>query len=280
MTDSNGGWEYITQPVRVGEFPPEAHLSATPGIAITGQAVTLSAAGSTDQGQIKDYKWDLTGKGEYTTDTGTTAQLKTSFTTVGAHTVGLKVTDERGLTATTTATVTVLEEGVSDYADAVLDTPGLLHYYPLGETTGPTVKDSKGTANGTIAGGTFGLEGAVLGEANTALGFNGTSDSGAIPSMNLSGTSQVTVEFWLKWERVRQQRRAGDGVDAELQRKPGRLPGRPQRAGVRRHVRRGDRHEQHAQQHLLHRVPPRACGTTTPSCSTARRPRAARSPHM
>jgi hypothetical protein len=201
VTDSNGGWEYIEQPVRVGEFPPEARLSATPNPVITGQGVTLSAAASTDQGAIKEYKWDLTGKGEYTTSTGATPTLKTSFTTVGAHKVGVEVIDERGLTATTTATVTVLEEGVSNYAETVLDTPGLVHYYPLGESAGPTIHDSKGATNGTITGGTFGLEGAVQGEANTALGFNGTSDSGAIPSMNLSGTSQVTVEFWLKWEK-------------------------------------------------------------------------------
>jgi len=201
VTDSGGGWEYVTEPVRVGEFPPEARLVATPSPAITGQSVTLSAAGSTDQGTIKDYRWDLTGRGEYTTDTGATPSLKTSFATVGAHTVGVQVTDERGLTATTTASVTVLEEGVSDYADAVLGTPGLLHYYPLGETAGPTIHDSKGTANGTITGGTFGQEGAVLGEVNGALAFNGTSDSGAIANMNLSGTSQVTVEFWLKWEK-------------------------------------------------------------------------------
>jgi N,N-dimethylformamidase beta subunit-like, C-terminal/Concanavalin A-like lectin/glucanases superfamily/PKD domain len=201
VTDSNGGWEYITQPVRVGEFPPEARLSVAPNPVITGQGATLNASGSTDQGLIKEYRWDLTGKGEYITSTGSTPTLKTSFATVGAHTVGVEVIDERGLTATTTATVTVLEEGVSDYADAVLDTPGLLHYYPLGEAAGPTIHDGKGTTNGTIAGGTFGLEGAVLGEANTALGFNGTSDSGAIANTNLSGTSQVTVEFWLKWER-------------------------------------------------------------------------------
>ena len=200
VTDSNGGWEYIEAPLRVGEFPPEARLTATPNPALTGQSVTLSAAASTDQTAITDYRWDLTGKGEYTTDTGATPTLKTSFLAVGAHTVGVKVTDSRGLTSTTTATVTVLEEGVSSYAEAVVDTPGLVHFYPLGEAAGPTVKDSKGTANGTISGGTFGLEGAVQGEANTSLGFNGTSDFGTIP-MNLSSTRQLTVEFWMKWEK-------------------------------------------------------------------------------
>jgi PKD repeat protein len=200
VLDSNGGWDYTEQPLRVGEFPPEARLSATPNPALTGQTVTLSAAGSTDQATIKDYKWDLTGSGIYTTDTGTTPTLKTSFGAIGAHTVGVQVTDSRGLTSTATVSVTVLEQGVSDYADAVLNTPSLIHFYPLGEAAGPTIHDSKGTANGTVTGGTFGLEGAVQGEANASLGFNGTSDFGAIP-MNLSSTKQLTVEFWLKWSQ-------------------------------------------------------------------------------
>ncbi len=200
VTDSNGGWDYTTEPVEVGNFPPAARLSSAPTSVLTGQTVKLSAAASTDQGTITDYKWDLTGSGSYTTDTGATPTVSTSFTTAGLHKVGVQVTDNSGLTSTTTATVTVLEQGVSDYADAVLDTPGIAHYYPLGEASGPTIHDSKGTANGTIAGGTFGLEGAVQGDPNTALGFNGLSDFGAIP-LNLSESSQLTVEFWLKWER-------------------------------------------------------------------------------
>jgi PKD repeat protein len=200
VTDSNGGWDYTTQTLRVGEFPPEARLSATPSPALTGQSVTLSAAASTDQGTITDYRWDLTGSGSYTTDTGSTPTLKTSFATFGAHTVGVRETDDHGLTSTTTATVTVLEEGVSDYADTVLGTPGILHYYALGESAGPTIHDGKGSANGTVSGGAFGVEGAVQGDPNTAVRFNGAGDSGAVP-LNLSSTSQLTVEFWLKWER-------------------------------------------------------------------------------
>ena len=42
------------------------------------------------------------------------------------------------------------------------------------------------------------MPGAVQEDSGTGIAFNGSSDSGAIP-LNLSGTSQVTVEFWLKW---------------------------------------------------------------------------------
>ena len=175
-------------------------MTASPTLALTGQTVTLNASESTDQGTITDYKWDLEGSGKYETDTGTTSTLSTSFKTVGLHTVGVQVTDSEGLTSTATVQVTVLAHGVSGYEEEVEDTPGLIDYYKLGEPAGPTIFDSKGTSNGTITGGTFGLPGAVREDPTTAIGFNGSSDSGAIP-LNLSGTSQLTVEFWLKWNQ-------------------------------------------------------------------------------
>ncbi len=198
VTDSNGGWGSTTQELKVGNFPPVAHVAVSPSVPLTGQKVSLNASGSTDQGAITDYKWDLSGSGEYTTDTGTTPTVSTYFNTAGVHNVGLELTDSEGLTSKTTIPVKVLEQGPSGYSPAVLNTPGLIHYYKLTEPTGPSIFDSVGSSNGTISGGTFGLPGAVRGDPSTAIGFNGSSDSGAIP-LNLSGSSQVTVEFWLKW---------------------------------------------------------------------------------
>ena len=86
------------------------------------------------------------------------------------------------------------------YTSTVLGTAGLTHYYRLGESAGPTVSDSVGSANGSITGGKFGEPGAITGDPNTSLAFNGTSDFGSIP-MNLSATSHITVEFWLKWNK-------------------------------------------------------------------------------
>ncbi len=198
VTDSNGGWGDTSQAVEVGNFPPVAHVSVSPSVPLTGQKVTLNAAGSTDQGTITDYKWDLEGKGTYETDTGATPTVSTYFDTAGVHDVGLELTDNEGLTSKTTVPVKVLEQGPSGYTPTVLNTPGLIHYYKLAEAAGPTIFDSAGSSNGTIGGGTFGLPGAVRDDPSTAIGFNGTSDYGAIP-LNLSGTSQLTVEFWLKW---------------------------------------------------------------------------------
>ena len=200
VTDSDGATGTTTKQISVGSFPPVANVTASPNPALTGQTVTLDAGESTDQGTITDYKWDLDNSGTFATDTGTTPTVTTTFQAVGSHTVGVRLTDSQGLTSTKTIDVSVLEQGVSDYEDAVLDTPGLIDYYKLGEPSGPTIADSKGTSNGTISGGTFGLPGAVAEDPTTAIGFNGSSDYGAIP-LNLSSTSKLTVEFWLKWNQ-------------------------------------------------------------------------------
>jgi PKD repeat protein len=200
VTDSDGAVDEAREQISVGTFPPVAKLKASPSTALTGQTVTVSAGESTDQGTITDYKWDLNESGKYETDTGTTPSVSTSFQTVGLHTIGVQLTDSEGLTSTATVSITVLSHGVSSYEEAVENTPGLIHYYKLGEPAGPTIFDSKGSSNGAVSGGTFGLPGAVQEDPTTAIGFNGTSDSGAIP-LNLSGASQLTVEFWLKWNQ-------------------------------------------------------------------------------
>jgi PKD repeat protein len=198
VTDSNGGWDYTTQQLKVGNFPPVARVSISPSQPLSGERVTLDASGSTDQGTITDYKWDLEGNGTYSTDTGSTPTVSRYFQTPGVHNVGVQITDDQGLTSTTTIPVKVLEQGVSGYGPEVQSTQGLLDFYKLGESAGPTVHDSAGTSNGTISGGTFGVPGAVKGDPGTAVGFNGTSDFGTVP-LTLGGTTQLTVEFWLKW---------------------------------------------------------------------------------
>ena len=49
-----------------------------------GQNVTLDASASTDSAaSITDYRWDMDNSGTYSTDTGTTPKLTTSFATAG-----------------------------------------------------------------------------------------------------------------------------------------------------------------------------------------------------
>ena len=82
------------------------------------------------------------------------------------------------------------------YSKAVAATPGLIHYWRLGETSGASLADSAGSATASLLGGpTLGLAGALGGNAG---GFDGIDDAASAP-VNLSTTTDLTLEFWLKW---------------------------------------------------------------------------------
>ncbi len=105
------------------------------------------------------------------------------------------MTDNLGATATTARTVTVR----GPYENAVRSTAGLIDYWRLGETSGTSLADSVGTSTATARNGVIlGSAGNLTLDPNTAASFDGTNDNAAA-SVNLSGTSKVTIEFWMKW---------------------------------------------------------------------------------
>jgi hypothetical protein len=86
---------------------PIAELDANPGAALVGESVLLSGAGSTDDGSIARYEFDLDDDGTYETDNGASPSLTRSYGSVGSRTVGLRVTDNYGATSTVRKTVVV-----------------------------------------------------------------------------------------------------------------------------------------------------------------------------
>ncbi|MEZ5121290.1 MAG: LamG domain-containing protein [Solirubrobacterales bacterium] len=81
----------------------------------------------------------------------------------------------------------------------MLGTPGIGHYWRLGEASGTSLADAAGSASMTSRSGvTLGVPGALSGDSDTAARFNGTSGA-AQADVDLSATNKVTVEFWLKW---------------------------------------------------------------------------------
>ena len=84
------------------------------------------------------------------------------------------------------------------YRDVVLGTAGLQSYWRLGEASGTTAYDSKGTANGTLANGpTFGGAGATT-HPNDALTLDGVDDYVDLGDVyDFAGTASLTIEGWL-----------------------------------------------------------------------------------
>jgi YD repeat-containing protein len=196
VTDDGGATATSSVNLVVQNQPPTASFTATPNPSPIGTQVSFNAGASSDpDGTIVKYEWDLDGNGSYETNTGSTPTTTKRYTNGGDVTVDLRVTDNTGETATTTRVVSV----VGSYYGAVSSTSGLIDYWRLGEKSGPTFADGVGSNSAITEGGIgFGAPGALAGDPNAAASFDGNNGT-ASAKLDLSGTSQLTVEFWLNW---------------------------------------------------------------------------------
>jgi YD repeat-containing protein len=198
VTDNLGGTATSSKSITVQNRAPVASLTATPNPVTVNAVASLSASGSSDpDGTVVKYEWNFDGNGSYELNTGATATTTKSFTTSGDRTIGLRITDNNGATATTTLVLKVQ----SNYSNVVKATSGLIDYWRMDEASGTTFADSVGgktatAVNGVTLGGTGAL--ASGNDSNPSASFDGSNDA-ASAAVNLSGTSKLTVEFWLKW---------------------------------------------------------------------------------
>ena len=180
---------------------PAAAFSSTPTAVASGGTIKFDGSSSmSTNGAVTDYQWDLDGSGNFATDTGTTPTVSHAFTTPGAIKVSLRITDVAGKTSTVSHTVYVGAATGTPYAQAVLGTSGLLDYWRMGDPVGSNVfADAQGSATATAQGGvTQGAPGAIANDSTTSTSFDGSTGA-ASTALDLSSTSQVTVEFWMKW---------------------------------------------------------------------------------
>src|SRR5260370_39337046 len=98
---SNGGSG--TKPVTLQDRPPVASFTSTPSSATTGSAITFDGTASYDlDGTVVSYSWDF---GDQTTGTGSV--LTHSYSLAKTYSVTLTVTDNGGVTGSTTSQVTI-----------------------------------------------------------------------------------------------------------------------------------------------------------------------------
>lgn len=183
----------------LGEGGPRASFASTPVAATAGVPVHLDASGSSSPtGSITDYAWDFDGSKAYGTDAGSSASETHTFSTAGTYTVDLRVKDSTGATATVSHTITV-STALGQYEQAVEDTGGLAHFWPMNESSGSSLADVFDGANATTSGGvTLGEPGGLVEDSSTSTAFDGSSGA-AQANVNLSGTHELTIEFWMKW---------------------------------------------------------------------------------
>jgi hypothetical protein len=80
--------------------PPNAKLTVTPTLALTGEDVSFDASASSDpNGTIARYQWDFDGDGTFDLDTGTNPHVTHTYSNRLDATVKVRVTDSGGLTA-------------------------------------------------------------------------------------------------------------------------------------------------------------------------------------
>ena len=100
MTDGDGAQRTTTTTLSViATTPPSPRFVATPNPVVAGQSVTFDAGGSTDDGTIVRYEWDLDGNGSYETDRGASPLVTRSFPNATVMSIGVRATDDDGRTA-------------------------------------------------------------------------------------------------------------------------------------------------------------------------------------
>jgi PKD repeat protein len=109
VTNNEGLWCTTSKPITVGlGYPPTANFTMSPTTAAINQTVTFDASASTpgNLATLRNYLWNFSdGTGIYNVTTSLTSH---SFSQPGNYTVTLTVVDSAGRTATTSATLQVL----------------------------------------------------------------------------------------------------------------------------------------------------------------------------
>jgi PKD repeat protein len=170
---------------------PTAGFSADP---TSGDAPLAVSFTDSSTGNPTSWSWDF--------GDGTTSPAQNpnhTYATPGTYTVSLTASNLGGSDTETRTDYITVTQATASYRSLVLS-DGPVSYWRLGDATGTTAADSAGTNTGSVRGGvTFGAPGALIGDSDASMGFDGTSGYVSVPSsaaLNLTG--DLTVEAWVK----------------------------------------------------------------------------------
>ena len=123
VTDNLGGTSTVRRQVVINR-PPLASFTVNPANPLVGQTVTFtSTSKDADRGDsIVSSEWDLTGNGQFSDATGTTARKV--FTVPGDAIVRLRVTDNDGATSIAAVTIPVSGPPVASFDVSASPTAG------------------------------------------------------------------------------------------------------------------------------------------------------------
>jgi PKD repeat protein len=187
-SDTKTVTDYITVSTPVS---PTADFSANPTSGSAPLAVSFSDASS---GNPTDWSWDF---GDGTTSTAQNPSH--TYSGPGTYTVSLTASNLTGSDTKTRVDYISVIQPTASYRSVVL-ADGPVSYWRLGDATGTTAADSAGSNTGSVRSGvTFGVPGALIGDPDASMGFNGTSGYVSVPSSaGLNPTGDLTVEAWAK----------------------------------------------------------------------------------
>jgi PKD repeat protein len=170
---------------------PTADFSASP---TSGNAPLAVSFSDSSTGNPTDWSWDF-GDGS----TSTARNPSHTYTTPGSYTVSLTASNLTGSDTETRVDYITVTQAPASYRSLVL-ADGPVSYWRLGDAPGTTAADSAGSNTGSARGGViFGAPGALIGDPDASMGFDGTSGYVSVAnSANLNLTGDLTVEAWVQ----------------------------------------------------------------------------------